>query len=117
MAEVYQIKGKHVSLLEQSGAVVRCFLETPGIYTHLHLHQLNSHVHKILVYRVMSQVSCSVKTPKSNRSNEGMLFINVEMSTMAAEHFEAGRLGQLGIEVNRLVERCIKGKMILLNYF
>jgi len=59
--------------------------------------------------RVMTQVSCSVRAPKSSRSNEGMLFINVEMSTMAAEQFEAGRLGQLGIEVNRLVERCIKG--------
>ncbi|XP_046438503.1 exosome complex component RRP45-like isoform X2 [Daphnia pulex] len=58
--------------------------------------------------RVMAQVSCSVQVPKSSRANEGMLFINVEMSTMAAEHFEAGRLGQQGIEVNRLVERCIK---------
>lgn len=57
----------------------------------------------------MAQVSCSVQVPKSSRSNEGMMFINVEMSTMAAENFEAGRLGQLGIEVNRLVERCIKG--------
>jgi exosome complex RNA-binding protein Rrp42 (RNase PH superfamily) len=49
-----------------------------------------------------------------------MLFINVEMSTMAAENFEAGRLGQLGIEVNRLVERCIKGltifRLMLLKY-
>jgi exosome complex RNA-binding protein Rrp42 (RNase PH superfamily) len=60
----------------------------------------------------MAQVSCSVQVPKSSRSNEGMLFINVEMSTMAAENFEAGRLGQLGIEVNRLVERCIKGMTI-----
>lgn len=58
--------------------------------------------------RVMAQVSCSIQVPKSSRANEGMLFINVEMSTMAAEHFEAGRLGQQGIEVNRLVERCIK---------
>jgi len=61
----------------------------------------------------MAQVSCSVQVPTASRSNEGMLFINVEMSTMAAEHFESGRLGQFGIEVNRLVERCIKG--ILLN--
>jgi hypothetical protein len=61
--------------------------------------------------RVMAQVSCSVQVPKSSRANEGMLFINVEMSTMAAEHFEAGRLGQQGIEVNRLVERCIKGNV------
>jgi len=68
----------------------------------------------------MAQVSCSVQVPKSSRSNEGMLFINVEMSTMAAENFEAGRLGQLGIEVNRLVERCIKGltifRLMLLKY-
>lgn len=67
---------------------------------------------KFLFFRVMAQVSCSVQVPKSSRANEGMLFINVEMSTMAAEHFEAGRLGQQGIEVNRLVERCIKGTFI-----
>lgn len=57
----------------------------------------------------MAQVSCSVAVPKSSRSNEGMLFVNIEMSTMAAENFESGRLGQLGMEVTRLVERCIKG--------
>lgn len=60
----------------------------------------------------MAQVSCSVQVPTASRSNEGMLFINVEMSTMAAEHFEAGRLGQFGIEINRLVERCIKGTLL-----
>ena len=57
----------------------------------------------------MAQASCSIQTPKASRPNEGMLFINVELSPMAAEHFEAGRLGKLGIQVNRLVERCIKG--------
>lgn len=60
----------------------------------------------------MAQVSCSVQVPKASRPNEGMMFVNVEMSTMAAEHFEAGRLGKLGIEVNRLVERCIKGNCL-----
>lgn len=59
----------------------------------------------------MAQVSCSIAVPKSSRSNEGMLFVNVEMSTMAAENFESGRPGQLGIEVTRLLERCIKGKV------
>ena len=54
-------------------------------------------------------MSCSIQVPKASRPNEGMLFINVEMSPMAAEYFEAGRLGKFGIEVNRLVERCIKG--------
>lgn len=68
------------------------------------------HLKNVMFIRVMVQVSCSIQVPKSSRANEGMLFINVEMSTMAAEHFEAGRLGQQGIEVNRLVERCIKGK-------
>ena len=63
----------------------------------------------LLCFRVAAQISCSVQVPKASRPNEGMLFINVEMSPMAAEHFEAGRLGKFGIEVNRLVERCIKG--------
>jgi len=41
--------------------------------------------------RVMAQVSCEVTTPKQTRPNEGLLYVNAELSPMAAPHFEAGR--------------------------
>ena len=46
------------------------------------------------VDRVMSQVSCEVTTPKQTRPNEGLLYVNTELSPMAAPHFEAGRFVQ-----------------------
>ena len=41
----------------------------------------------------MAQVSCEVTEPKQTRPTEGILFVNVELSPMAAPHFEAGRWG------------------------
>ena len=41
--------------------------------------------------QVMAQVSCEIMVPKDSRPNEGSLLINVELSPMAAPHFEAGR--------------------------
>ena len=101
MDEIFRNIGRLLFRSERNGVVARFFLETQGT------HQ------SCLLY---VSISCSVQSPKSSRDNEGMLFINVEMSTMAAEHFEAGRLGQLGIEVNRLVERCIKGILVFVNF-
>lgn len=39
----------------------------------------------------MTQVSCEVSVPKDTRPNEGNIVVNVELSPMAAPHFEAGR--------------------------
>jgi len=39
----------------------------------------------------MAQVSCEITVAKERRPNEGILLINVELSPMAAAHFEAGR--------------------------
>jgi len=39
----------------------------------------------------MSQVSCEVTVPRDSRPNEGIIVINIELSPMAAPHFEAGR--------------------------
>jgi len=39
----------------------------------------------------MAQVSCEVTEPKDSRPNEGIIVINIELSPMAAPHFEAGR--------------------------
>ena len=41
--------------------------------------------------QVMAQVSCEMTTPRETRPNEGNLVVNVELSPMAAPHFEAGR--------------------------
>ena len=56
----------------------------------------------------MAQVSCQVVEPKQARPSDGTLFINVELSPMACPSFEAGRLSDFGIEINRLLERCLK---------
>lgn len=58
--------------------------------------------------RVLAQVSCEVVAPRATRPNEGTLFINVEMGPIAAPHFEPGRLSEVGIQLNRILERAIK---------
>uniref|UniRef100_A0A131XUT3 Exosome complex component RRP45 n=1 Tax=Ixodes ricinus TaxID=34613 RepID=A0A131XUT3_IXORI len=58
--------------------------------------------------KVLAQVSSEVIVPKPNRPNEGELFVNLELSPMAAPHFEAGRLGDFGVEIARLLERCVR---------
>jgi len=39
----------------------------------------------------MAQVSCEITVAKETRPNDGILLLNVELSPMAAPHFEAGR--------------------------
>ena len=46
---------------------------------------------RICSNRVMVQVSCEVTSPKQTRPSEGIVFVNVELSPMAAPQFEAGR--------------------------
>nr|CAD7606992.1 unnamed protein product [Timema genevievae] len=58
--------------------------------------------------KVLAQVSCDVMAPKATRPNEGLLHINVELSPMGAPHFESGRLSELGVQLNRLLEKAIK---------
>ncbi|XP_033742513.1 exosome complex component RRP45-like [Pecten maximus] len=57
--------------------------------------------------RVFAQVSCELCEPKPTRPSDGVLFINVELSPMACPSFE-GRSHELGVEINRLLERCLK---------
>ena len=45
----------------------------------------------VFYFRVMVQVSCEVTAPNQARPSEGILFVNVELSPMAAPQFEAGR--------------------------
>ncbi|EDO40802.1 predicted protein, partial [Nematostella vectensis] len=55
--------------------------------------------------RVLAQVSCEITKPKTNRQTDGHIYINVELSPMASPAFEAGRMSELGVELNRFVER------------
>lgn len=71
---------------------------------------VHSGVHRLLkcvCYRVLAQVSCDIQQPKASKPNEGLLHVNVEMS-MAALHYEHGRQSDFSIQVNRLLEKCLK---------
>jgi exosome complex component RRP45 len=43
------------------------------------------------IIRVSSQVSSEILKPKETRPNEGLLRINLELSPMAAQHFEQNK--------------------------
>ncbi|NXT26263.1 EXOS9 protein, partial [Syrrhaptes paradoxus] len=58
--------------------------------------------------RVLGQVSCELVPPRPNRPTEGILFFNVELSPMAAPGFEPGRQSELLVELNSLIERCLR---------
>ncbi|XP_055371052.1 uncharacterized protein LOC129605366 [Condylostylus longicornis] len=58
--------------------------------------------------RVIAQVSCELGQSQTIRPNEGILHINVELSPMAAAHFEAGRNSELTVRINRILERTFK---------
>ncbi|CAH0721508.1 unnamed protein product, partial [Brenthis ino] len=58
--------------------------------------------------KILSQVSCEVVQPKQIRPNEGILYINVEITPMAAPQFEANRQTDLTVYLNRLLEKCYK---------
>lgn len=58
--------------------------------------------------RVLAQVTCEVQQPKSSRPSEGVLYINIELNPIAAPHFEVGRQSELSVQLNRLLEKCIK---------
>ncbi|XP_069599986.1 exosome complex component RRP45 isoform X2 [Ranitomeya imitator] len=58
--------------------------------------------------RVLGQVSCELVAPKMNRPTEGILFFNLELSSMASPAFESGRSSELLVKLNRLLERCLR---------
>lgn len=58
--------------------------------------------------RVLAQASCEIQQPKSSRPSEGVLNINLELNPLAAPHFEAGRNSELSVQLNRLLEKCLK---------
>lgn len=58
--------------------------------------------------KVSAQVSSEIVKPKENRPNEGLLKINLELSPMAAQHFEVTKQSDYAVELNRLLERNVK---------
>ena len=55
-----------------------------------------------------AQVSSEILKPKETRPNEGLLRINLELSPMAAQHFEPNKQSDYSVELNRLLERNVK---------
>jgi exosome complex component RRP45 len=46
---------------------------------------------KLKKKRVSAQVSAELTKPKDSRPNEGIMKINLELSPMGAQHFEANK--------------------------
>lgn len=63
--------------------------------------------------KVSAQCSAELVKPKDTRPNEGLLKINLELSPMAAQHFEPGKQSDYGVELNRLLERNVKQSQCL----
>lgn len=57
---------------------------------------------------VMSTVTCEVGEPRSQRPNEGVFHVNLELSPMASSSFEGGRLDKDGARVQMLLENCLR---------
>lgn len=59
--------------------------------------------------KVLAQTSSEIVKPRETRPTEGQLFLNCDLSPLASSAYEAGgRMGDYGVEINRLVERCLK---------
>jgi len=58
--------------------------------------------------KVLAQTSGEIVKPRETRPTEGELFLNIDLSPLASAAYEAGRMSDYGMEVNRLVERCLK---------
>ncbi|KAM9030456.1 exosome complex component RRP45 isoform 2-T2 [Ara ararauna] len=58
--------------------------------------------------RILAQVSCELVPPKPSRPTEGILFVNLELSPMAAPGLEPGRQSDLLVKLNRQIERCLR---------
>lgn len=55
----------------------------------------------------MSQVKCEIQEPQAVRPNEGLFFMNVELSLMASPYIEPGRASNLSTHIQRLLDKCL----------
>nr|XP_012216279.1 PREDICTED: exosome complex component RRP45 [Linepithema humile] len=58
--------------------------------------------------KAVAQVSCDIQQPKFSRPNEGTIRINVELTPLAAQHFESSRQSEASILISRQLEKCFK---------
>lgn len=57
---------------------------------------------------VMSFVTAQLVQPYRDRPNEGSLAIFIELSPMADPSFEAGRPGEVAVELGRMIDRGLR---------
>ena len=57
--------------------------------------------------KVMAQVCCVLDRPKESRPSEGRLNVHVELSTIAYPSFDPTKPGDLGISIQRMIERSL----------
>uniref|UniRef100_A0A0K8TM19 Exosome complex component RRP45 n=1 Tax=Tabanus bromius TaxID=304241 RepID=A0A0K8TM19_TABBR len=57
--------------------------------------------------KVFAQASCEVGQPKSQRPNEGLVYINVDIGPLAASNYQSGS-NEVTVQVNRILEKIIK---------
>uniref|UniRef100_T1J3G9 Exosome complex component RRP45 n=1 Tax=Strigamia maritima TaxID=126957 RepID=T1J3G9_STRMM len=62
---------------------------------------------------VTAHVSAEITAPKPARPVEGLFYLNLDLSPMAAPNFEPGRLSFYGVELNRLLEKCLQDSRCL----
>ncbi|XP_072747601.1 uncharacterized protein Rrp45 [Anoplolepis gracilipes] len=58
--------------------------------------------------KAIAQVSCDIQQPKAFRPNEGTIYICVELTPLAAQHFESGRPSEAAVLISRQLEKCFK---------
>lgn len=58
--------------------------------------------------RVICNVSCQLVQPSPDEPNEGTLVIYTEFSPMADPTFEAGRPGEIAVELGRIIDRGLR---------
>jgi exosome complex component RRP45 len=63
--------------------------------------------------KVLAQISSEVVVPSSERSTEGFLIFNIDISPMASPAYETGRLTKECIELTRIVERCFRESRVV----
>lgn len=63
--------------------------------------------------RILTGIKVELGTPYSDRPNEGVFSVNAELLPLASKSFEPGPPDERGIELARVVDRCVReGKAI-----
>uniref|UniRef100_A0A336MRQ4 Exosome complex component RRP45 n=1 Tax=Culicoides sonorensis TaxID=179676 RepID=A0A336MRQ4_CULSO len=58
--------------------------------------------------KVLAHVTCNITEPKAIRPNEGLLFIKVELGSMASNNYDSKRVSEESLQISRILERAFK---------